>query len=471
MSHPVEHDVDTGAPKSEPGTGPAKNRGTSRSRMLGWYRRMSPRARYVAIASVVGVIALLAVVWAVASRDRAETATPAGGMAGMEGMPGMSMTEGGSVRLTSGQIRQFGITFGTVELRPLTSEVRTTGVVTFNETRAAQVAPKFSGFVERLYVNFTGQPVRRGQPLMEVYSPDLVAAQQELLLAGQLQRDIGRTAVPGVPASTTNLVEAARRRLRLWDVSEGQIDEILRTGRVGRTLTLFSPASGVVTEKRAVQGQSFMPGEHLYTIVDLSDVWVDVQVREMDAAEVRVGSGADVEFAGLPGRAFKGFVTYVYPMLDSASRAVRARVSITNTPDNALKPGMYATVRLRTPARTALTVPSSAVLRTGERNVVFVDMGGGELMPHDVELGRTAGEYTEVLSGVEPGQRVVTSAQFLLDSESNLAEVMRSMMGQMGAGGMKDMPGMDMPGMEMKDKGADMKNMPGMAPRPAPPRR
>jgi membrane fusion protein, copper/silver efflux system len=391
-------------------------------------------------------------------------------MAGMEGMAGMSMTEGGSVRLTSAQIRQFGITFGTVELRQLTSEVRTTGVVTFNETRTAQVAPKFGGFVEQLYVNFTGQPVQRGQPLMEIYSPDLVAAQQELLLAGQLQRDIGRTTVPGLPTSTTNLVEAARRRLLLWDISEGQIDEILRTGRVSRTLTLYSPASGVVVEKRAVQGQSFVPGEHLYTIVDLSDVWVDVQVREMDAASVRVGSGADVEFAGLPGRTFKGFVTYVYPMVDTTSRAVRARVSVTNA-DNVLKPGMYATVRVHTPSRTALTVPTSAVLRTGERNIVFVDMGGGDLMPHDVELGRTAGEYTEVLAGVEPGQRVVTSAQFLLDSESNLAEVMRSMMGQMGAGDMKDMPGMDMPGMEMKDKGADMKNMPGMTPRPAPPRR
>jgi Cu(I)/Ag(I) efflux system membrane fusion protein len=478
MSHRVEHGVDTPTPESPAGSGPAENTGTWRSRILGSYQRMSPRARRIAVASAVGVVTLGGVVWAVASRDKGEPTAPARGMAGMENMPGMGMTEGGSVRLTSAQIHQFGITFGTVELRPLTTEVRTTGVVTFNETRTAQVAPKFGGFVERLYVNFTGQPVRRGQPLMEVYSPDLVAAQQELLLAGQLQRDIGRSAVPGVPANTTNLVEAARRRLRLWDVSEGQIDEILRTGRVSRTLTLYAPASGVVAEKRAVQGQSFMPGEHLYTIVDLSDVWVDVQIREMDAAAVRVGSGADVEFAGLPARTFKGFVTYVYPTLDTAARAVRARVSVTNT-DNVLKPGMYATVRLYTPKRTALTVPSSAVLRTGERNVVFVDMGGGELMPHDVQLGRTAGEYTEVLSGVEPGQRVVTSAQFLLDSESNLAEVMRSMMGQMGPGGtksmegMRDMPGMDMPGMEIKGKGADMKNMPGMAPRPpaAPPRR
>lgn len=478
MNRPVEQ-VNTHATERDAGTEVAKRPASWRSRVLGSFRRLSPRGQRIAIASAVIIVAGAAWIVVASSRDSAREADiPAGRPAGMEGMPGMNMSEGGSVRLTSAQVRQFGITFGTVELRPLTREVRTTGVVTFNETQTTQVAPKFGGFVERLYVNFTGQPVRRGQPLMEVYSPDLVAAQQELLLAGQLQRDIGRSAVPGVPANTTNLVEAARRRLRLWDVSEGQIDDVLRTGVVRRTVTLFSPASGVVTEKRAVQGQSFMAGEQLYTIVDLSDVWVDVQIREMDAAEVRLGSGADVEFAGLPARTFKGFVTYVNPMLDSTSRAVRARVSVTNT-DNVLKPGMYATVRLHTPTRTALTVPSSAVLRTGQRNIVFVDMGGGELMPHDVELGRTAGEYTEVLAGVEPGQRVVTSAQFLLDSESNLGEVMRSMMGQMGAGGtksmegMRDMPGMDMPGVEMKQKGADMKNMPGMSPRPSatPPQR
>ncbi len=430
--------------------------------------RLSPRGRRIAIVGA-ATVAVAGAIWIVAaSRDSArETSAPVERTVGMEGMAGMNMTAGGSARLTSAQVRQFGITFGIVELRPLASEVRTTGVVTFNETRAAQVAPKFGGFVERLYVNFTGQPVRRGQPLMEVYSPDLVAAQEELLLAGQLQRDIGRSAVPGVPAGTTDLVEAARQRLRLWDISEGQIDDILRAGRVRRTLTLFSPASGVVVEKSAVQGQSFMPGERLYTIVDLSDVWLEVQIREVDAAAVRVGSGADVQFAGLPGRTFKGFVTYIYPVLDTAARAVRARVSVTNT-DNVLKPGMYATVRLHTPTRTALTVPNSAVVRTGERNVVFVDMGGGELMPHEVELGQTAGGYTEVLAGVEPGQLVVTSAQFLLDSESNLAEVMRSMIGQMGAsdaGNMKDMPGMQMPG--MSDKGASMKGMPGMKTPPA----
>ena len=445
--------------------------------------RLSPRARRLALAGTIALALVIGVVAVMGRRHRAAPQAASGGMAGMpgmegtqgmEGMAGMSVTQNGSVKLTAAQIRQFGVTFGTVDVRPLTAETRTTGVVTFDETRIAQVAPKFGGFVERLYVNSTGQPVRRGQPLLEIYSPELVAAQQELLLAGQLQRDIGGSAVPGVPGNTTDLVAAAKRRLQLWDISEGQVDEILRTKRVRRTLTLFAPVSGVVVDKKVLQGQATMPGEALYTIADLGDVWVDVQLREADAAAVRPGSGVDLEVTGLPGRTFKGRVAYVYPTLDSMSRAVRGRVVVSNT-GGVLKPGMYATVRLATPSRSALTVPSAAVLRTGERNVVFMDMGNGELMPKDVEIGRTAGDYTEILAGLEPGQRVVTSAQFLLDSESNLGEVMKAMMGQMGAGdkanmgGMKDMPGMEMPGMStggaMTDKGADtrgMSNMPGM---------
>jgi Cu(I)/Ag(I) efflux system membrane fusion protein len=411
------------------------------------------RARIIVVAVVV-VIVLLAL-WALVTRSRRSTSaapTPVvtSSATAMKGMAGMSVSSDGNVTVTADQIRQFGITFGTAEVRPLVAETRTTGVVTFDETHVTQVAPKIGGFVERLFVNATGQRVSRGQPLLEIYSPELVSAQQELLVAGQLQRDIGRSSVPGVPGSTTDLVAAARRRLQLWDISENQVDEVLRTGRVRRTLTLYAPASGVVVQKNVLQGQAISPGEALYTLANLSDVWVEVQLRASDAAAVRAGSGADIEVTGLPGHAFKGRVAYVYPTLDSTSRAIRARVEVSNS-EGLLKPGMYATVRLSTPSRSALTVPSSAVLRTGERNVVFMDMGKGELMPMDVELGRTAGEYTEVLAGLEPGQRVVTSAQFLLDSESNLGEVMKAMIGQMGAGDkanvsdMKDMPGMTMP--------------------------
>ncbi len=431
------------------------------------------RSRSIALAGAVAALFVIAAIAITARNHRVQQSSVNATQStrttqGMAGMPGMSVTDAGSVKLTTEQVRQFGVTFGTAEIRPLTAETRTTGVVTFDETRIAQVAPKFGGFVEHLYVNYTGQPVSRGQALLEIYSPELVAAQQELLLAGQLQRDIGRSAVPGVPGNTTDLVTAAKRRFQLWDISEGQIDQILRTGQVRRTLTLFSPSSGVVVEKKVLQGQSIMSGEVLYTIADLSDVWVDVQLRETDAASVRPGSAAAIEVAGLPGRAFDGRVTYVYPTLDSASRSVRAKVVVAN-PGGVLKPGMYATVRLATPSRSALTVPSSAVLRTGERNVVFVQMQNGELMPQDVELGRTAGDYTEILSGVQSGQRVVTSAQFLLDSESNLGDVMKAMIGQMSSGDIgtmqKTMPGMSTPA--TSEKGADlrgMQSMPGMKP-------
>ena len=364
-------------------------------------------------------------------------------------MPGMG--SGGSVRLTADQIRTFGITFGTVEVRPLESEVRAVGRIAFDETRVSQVTPKVGGFIERLHVDFTGQVVRRCQPLIELYSPELIAAQEELLLAAQLQRSMGQSAVPGFPTDTANLIAAARRRLALWDISEAQVDEILRTGRVRRTLTLHAPASGTVVEKKVVAGQSVMSGEHLYTIADLSRVWVEAELRDADAASVRVGSTADIEITGLPGRPLKGRIDYVYPTVQAEARTIRARITVSNG-DGTLKPGMYATVRISTPGRTVLAVPSSAIVRTGERALVFVDMGGGDLMTHEVTLGRAAGEFTEVLGGVDAGSRVVTSAQFLIDSESNLAEVMRSMVGQMGAsdmGQMKDMPGMDMPGMKM----------------------
>lgn len=399
----------------------------------------------VTIVSLAIVIAAVIIVVAV-RRHREQRATKAqsGGMANMPGMamPGMagapqSPSAGeaaGSVTLSAAQERQLGVTFGSVEMRSLVADTRAVGVVTVDESRLAQVAPKFSGFVERLYVNETGQSVARGQPILDIYSPDVLAAEQELLLAEQLQRNIGQSTVPGVPPSTTDLVAAAKRRLELWDIAPAQIDEVMRTHTVRRAFTLYSPASGVVVQKNVIQGQAIAAGQTLYTIADLSDVWIDAQLREADAAAARTGAGADIEVTGLPGQMFKGRVAYVYPTLDSASRAVRARVVVSNT-DGVLKPGMYATVHVRSASRSVLTVPTSAVLRTGARNVVFVDMGGGHLMPMEIEVGQTAGDFTEVLSGLEPGQRVATSAQFLLDSESNLGEVMRSMISQMPSGG------------------------------------
>lgn len=394
---------------------------------------------------VAGVAAVLAIggLSIANSSDAEDTPADTEGMQGMQGtdMGGMSMD--GTVQFTAEQIRQFGVTFATAEHRTLDSQVRTVGIVNFDETRLAQVAPKFGGYIERLYVDFTGQVVRAGQPLLEIYSPELVSAQEELLLAAELDQSLGQSAVPGVPTAS-NLAEVARRRLRLWDISAAQIDQITETGTVRRTLTLHAPTSGIVVEKQVVKGQAIQPGQTLYTIADLSEVWIEAELREQDAGSVREGSAATVEFAAFPGAPIQGEVEYVYPTLENTARTMKARVALANA-DGRIKPGMYATVRFSTPSSSALTVPASAILYTGERALVFVDMGSGKLMPHEVETGRVAGNYAEILSGVEPGQRVVTSAQYLLDSESNMAEVMKSMMGMMGAG---DMGGMDMSGKE-----------------------
>ena len=426
----------------------------------------------VAIGSVVLVVALFLLF-----RYAGTTATGAKGASseksGKNDMTAMSgMSTDGAVHLTTAQLTTFGVTFGTVEQRTLTTDVRTAGTVVMDEARVATVTPKINGFVERLYVNTTGQPVRRGEPLAEIFSAELIAAEEELLLARRLDRTVGQSAVPGVPSSSGELLAAARRRLRLWDVSDAQIDDVLRTGRSRRTITLYSPATGVVTDKKVTQGQAVQAGTELYVVADLSSVWVDAQVRESDAADLRVGSGADLEFATYPGRAYKGRVTFLYPTVAEQTRSLRARIAIANA-DGRLKPGMYATVRLSSPTRSALTVPRSAVLQTGERAVVFVDQGRGALRPMDVVTGRTAGEYVEVLSGLAPGQRVVTSAQFLLDSESNLAEVMKSMIGMSGgsSGGGAEMNAMDKSGGDTKGqemKGADTRGMAGAA-RPATP--
>ncbi|MQA91755.1 MAG: efflux RND transporter periplasmic adaptor subunit [Gemmatimonas sp.] len=415
------------------------------------------------LAAVVAAGATLAARATEMDRQRGEGSAAVG----MEGMDtgGMNMTMDGSVQLTAEELGQFGVAFGTVDERTLESGIRTVGIVTFDETRMAHVAPKFGGFIEHLYVDFTGQQVRAGQPLAEIYSPELVSAQEELLLSASLDQSLGQSPVPGVRAGKSNLAEVARRRLRLWDISDSQIDRVVETGEASRTLTLFAPVSGIVVEKPVLQGEAIQPGQSLYTIADLADVWIEAELRERDAGAVREGSEAVVELDAFPGRPIRGQVDYVYPTLESTARTLTARIPISN-PDGRLKPGMYATVRLSMPTRTALTVPASAVVYTGERSLVFVDMGAGKLMPQEVEIGTASGEYTEVLAGVEPGQSVVTSAQYLLDSESNMAEVMRSMMGMTAPSDMENMgmdmsdgspSGMQLEGMEMQ--GADVREM------------
>lgn len=402
-----------------------------------------------------GGVTTLAAVLAIAlgGRDRS-TAPGKEPMQEMEGMATDGMTTismDGSVRLSAEDVRTFGITFGTAEVRPLRKTIRTTGLVEFDETRMAYVAPKFGGWAERLHVDFTGEPVRAGQPLLDVYSPELVTAQEELLLAARMAESVGESVVEGVAEGARDLLESAKRRLRYWDIPEAEIRRILETGEVSRTLTLHVPVSGIVMEKGVVQGQAFRPGTNLYMIADLSTVWIHAEVFEADAALVREGMPAEIRVAALPGRVFAGRVEYVYPTLGERTRSMKARISLPN-PRADLKPGMYATVTFAADLGEALTVPSSAVLHTGERAVAFVDMGGGRLMPHELTLGMRGEDHVRVLDGLEPGQRVVTSAQFLLDSESNLAEVMKAMMAQMNMSDMGSME-MDMGSLEMDGMG------------------
>ncbi|MEO5510698.1 MAG: efflux RND transporter periplasmic adaptor subunit [Longimicrobiales bacterium] len=422
-----------------------------------------------------GIVLVLVIVAATAwyRSTHRSPATPEQGAKAASGsdMAGMDMSTDGSVTVSPAQVSQFGITFGTVGRRTLINDVRTTGIVMIDEGRIASVTPKIGGFIERLYVKAAGQPVRIGQPLAEVYSADLVAAQEELLLARRLDRTVGDAVVPGVPSASGELLAAAKRRLRLLDVPDAQIEEVLRTGKVRRTVTLYSPATGIVVEKKVVLGQAIQAGMELYSVANLSDVWIDVQLREAEAGMVNVGTNAALELASYPGRIYRGAVAFIYPTVTEATRTIRARIVAPNT-DGVLKPGMYATVHLTTPTRDALTVPRSAVIQTGARAIVFVDMGRGRLMPHAVTIGRVANDLTEVLTGLDAGQRVVTSAQFLIDSESNLGEVMRSMVGN-GAG----MQGSGSKATRVDEtpdaadaKGADMRGMPGMttpAPKPA----
>ena len=397
---------------------------------LNWYTRY----RAPALGGI-GLLALV-VIALMFRRDSSGTNVPAPSTTnatGMQGMAGMQSSADGAVTLTPTQIQQFGVTFGTAEQRLLTDDVRTVGIVTADETRLTSVTPRFGGYVERLYVNSMGQAVHKGQPLATVYSPDVLSSEQELLIARGLDRTLNTNTVPGITSAPTDLVSAARRRLELLDVSSTQVERALRTNKPSPTVTLYAPASGVVTELKVMQGQAIQAGTPLYTITDLSQVWVDAEIREADAALVRVGASAALTFASYTGKHYVGRVGYIYPSVAADSRTLRARIVVSNN-DGLLKPGMYAMVNLTAPERTALTVPSSAVVHTGERSLVFVDIGGGKLVPHDVSVGRTSGDYTEILSGVAAGQRVATSAQFLIDAESNLGEVMRSMIGGGGSG-------------------------------------
>jgi Cu(I)/Ag(I) efflux system membrane fusion protein len=341
---------------------------------------------------------------------------------------------GAPVSLTSTEARRIGVTYATATAGSLAKQVRTVGQVTLDETRVHAIALKVDGFVDQLMVNATGQYVSAGQAMLTIYSPTLVTAQEELLLARRLQRDVSE-ASGDTRRGADDLLASSRRRLAYWDVPGSEIDEIERSRRVRKTLTLRAPAGGYVLEKSVIAGQKVMAGEALYKVADLSTLWIEGEVFEQDMADVLVGARVDAEFTALPGEHRTGRIGYIYPTLNAETRTARVRVVLPNA-DLALKPGMYATIRIAGRARdNVLTVPRSAVLSTGERNIVFVREAGGQLVPREVALGATNDERVEVIQGLSAGDTVVASATFLVDAESNLGKAL---------GGMGNMPGMEL---------------------------
>lgn len=336
------------------------------------------------------------------------------------------------VMLSAEAAWRIGVTFAPVTFGPLNREVRTVAIVRYDETRLHSVTARVDGWIERLFVNFTGQAVRTGEPLYSIYSPMLVSAQQELLLASRLRREVAGGTGDAV-SGTDDLLQAARRRLLYWEVPADEVRAIEERGEISKALTFRSPTSGVVLEKLVLAGQRVMAGEPVYRIADLKTVWLEGEIFERDLPAVRLGLPVTAEFAALPGAIRSGRITYVYPTLNPETRTARVRVELAN-PDLALKPGMYSTFRFTSATAPVASVPRSAVLVTGERNLVFVRMPDGMLMPHYVTLGTATDDRIEILSGVEVGDTVVRSATFLVDAESNLGSLL---------GGMGDMPGMD----------------------------
>lgn len=331
----------------------------------------------------------------------------------------------GQVRISADKVQQLGVRTEPVQKRTLDTVIRAAGRVEVDESRLATVAPKFEGYVERLHVNLTGQPVARGQALFELYSPELVSAQREYAIALQGVQSL-KGASNEVQAGMQQLASASLQRLKNWDVPDEQIKLLASTGEARRTLTLRSPVAGIVMEKKAVQGMRFMPGEMLYQVADLSSVWVIADVAEQDIGQLRVGAKAQVRINAYPDKLFSGTVRYVYPTLNAQTRTVPVRLELAN-PGGLLKPAMYAQVEAMVPSRGAvLTVPVSAVIDSGTRQVVLLSQGEGRFLPRAVKLGQRSGEHVEVLDGVREGDTVVVAANFLIDAESNLKAALGS---------------------------------------------
>ena len=340
-----------------------------------------------------------------------------------EGDPGPD----NQIRISVEKVQKLGVKSEAAMLRRLDKTIRALGRIEINERRTYTIAPKFEGWVERLYVNTVGQSVRKGQALFDVYSPELISAQREYAIAAQGEASL-QNAGDDARNSMKQLAAASLDRLRNWGITEDQIKQFAY-GKTKRSLTFYAPVSGVVMEKKAVQGMRFMPGEVLYQIADLASVWVVAEVAEQDIGSVKAGSVAQVNLAAYPDKHFKGKVDFIYPTLNMATRTVQVRVELAN-PNGLLKPAMFANVELAVShGGKVVTVPTSAVIDSGIKQIALVRLAEGRFEPRTVKLGLRSENYVEVLEGIAEGEQVVTSANFLIDAESNLKAALSGMGG------------------------------------------
>ena len=336
----------------------------------------------------------------------------------------------GTVQISPERQQLIGVRIGTAEMKPLEKVIRTVGRVDYDEKRIVTVSPKIGGWIEDLYVDFTGRYVRQGDPLLTIYSPELVSTQEEYLIALRARKTLSKSPFPEVASSGESLAESAKRRLKLWDISDDQIRALEESGQSRKTLTLYSPFTGFVLEKSAYKGMNVMPGMALYKLADLSVVWLYADIYEYELPFVQLGQQASIQLTYLPGETFIGRMIYIYPSISAETRTAKVRFEIPNSHDK-LKPEMYANVEIKIRLGQRLVVPAGAIIDTGIRQLAIIDKGNGYFEPREVKAEKID-EYYEVMKGLKAGERVVTSANFLVDSESNLKSAVSGMAGMPG---------------------------------------
>jgi RND family efflux transporter MFP subunit len=397
--------------------------------------------------------------------DGGAASAPASGSAG-----DLATMEAGTVQMTPEKQQLIGMKYEEVRTGGGSRTIRAVGKVTIDETRIGHVHTKVEGWIDQVFVDFTGKQVAKGQPLLTIYSPDMLSSQRELLLAAKAKTIMRDSALPAGFDQSESLLRATRRRLELWDLSEAQIDQVLRTGEPIKNITVYSPMTGYITDRKAFPQQKVMPDTDLYTIADLSHVWVMADIFEYEAPNIQVGGAARVSLQALPGKSFNARIDYLQPEVDPITRTLKVRIGL-NNPGVLLKPDMYADVEFLVNIPSALTVPAEAVLNAGERQTVFVDRGNGYFEPRQVKTGEREGDRIQILSGLSKGDRIVTSGNFLVDSESQMKAAASGMGGMAGMPGMTNKPAQpETPANKPKAPPAqpdsdDMDDMPGMGTR------